>query len=229
MDCLSILAQAASNGTAEASSNSGIIDINSIWTYINGLDYVEALTFISFGAVCLFYGWRVFKILVVITFGLLGLIIGMTMASKLVGSDNQLVGGLVGMGLMASLSVPLMRWAVSILGALAGAVLTGGAWYAVGLNESFMWAGALTGLVAGGMISFIVFRVAIILFTSLGGSALAMSGVLAVLNRYDQTSETVWMLVSTRKWFLPIVLLVPTIVGIIAQHKFVKGSKEWDI
>ena len=227
MDCLSILAQAAGNGAAEASGN--VIDVNSLWTYINGLDYIEALTFVSFGAVCLFYGWRVFKILVVITFGLLGLIIGMVLTSRLVGTDNQLVGGLIGMGLLASLSVPLMRWAVSVLGALAGAVLTGGIWYAVGLNESFMWAGALTGLVAGGMISFIVFRVAIILFTSLGGSALAMSGILAILNRYPQTSDPIWTLVSTRKWFLPLVLLVPTFVGIIAQHKFVKGSKEWDI
>lgn len=227
MDFLCVLAQAAGNANAEQAES--VIDINEIWRYVSGLNYVEALTFISFGAVCLFYGWRVFKILVVICFGLLGLIIGMAVAGRLLGSHNQLVGGLVGMGLLASLSVPLMRWAVSILGALAGAILAGGTWYAAGLNESYMWAGSLTGLVAGGMISFIVFRVAIILFTSLGGSTLAMGGILAILNNYKQTSEPIWNLASTYKWFLPVVLLVPTVIGIIAQHKFVKGSKEWDI
>jgi len=227
MNLCTILAQAT--GSANAQTTEGVIDIATIWSYVNGLNYVEALTFISFGAVCLFYGWRVFKILVVICFGLLGLIIGMWLGGRFVGTNSQLLGGLIGMGFLASLSVPLMRWAVSILGALAGAILAGGTWYAAGLNESYMWAGSLTGLVAGGMISFIVFRVAIILFTSLGGSTLAMGGMLAILNHYPQTSEPIWALVSGRKWFLPVVLMVPTIIGIIAQHKFVKGSKEWDI
>ena len=47
-----------------------------VWEHISSLDLVEALTFISFGVVCLFYGWRIFKILVTICFGLVGLGVG---------------------------------------------------------------------------------------------------------------------------------------------------------
>jgi len=139
------------------------------------------------------------------------------------------MGGLIGMGVLAVLSVPLMRWAVCILGATAGAILTSGIWYACGLTERYIWAGGLIGLVAGGMISFIVFRVAVILFASLWGSGLMVIGCLALLYLYPATSVQVETLVFAQKWFLPVALTVPTLVGIIVQHKFVKGSKDWNL
>ncbi|KPK41966.1 MAG: hypothetical protein AMJ65_08365, partial [Phycisphaerae bacterium SG8_4] len=148
MDCLTILAQATNNANAEAAEQA-VVPIARFWHQIDSLGMLEAVTFISFGVVCLFYGWRVFKILVVINFGLLGLVMGMAMVEKIEGLNNQLMGGLVGMGVLAVLSVPLMRWAVSILGAAAGGILTGGIWYACGLPEQYIWAGGLIGVVAG--------------------------------------------------------------------------------
>ena len=135
----------------------------------------------------------------------------------------------IGMGLLAVMSVPLMRWAVCILGAVAGAILTSGIWYAAGLNEQYIWAGGMVGLVGGGMISFIVFRVAVILFASMWGSGLMIVGTLALLYLYQGTSAQVETIVFTKKWFLPTMLTVTTVVGIILQHKFVKGSKEWNL
>ena len=229
MSFVAILAQSGNSGGAASSSAAGGLPIDTIWSNIMSLTVVEALVFISFGVVCLFYGWRIFKILVVISFGLLGLVMGLSIAGKIIGLDNQLAGGLVGMGVLAVVSVPLMRWAVSILGAAAGAIITAGLWYACGLNESYMWAGALIGMVAGGMISFIVFKVAIILFSSLGGSALAAMGAMALLNRFTDMGEQLRTMSYTDKWFLPVVLMVPTLVGIVLQHKFVKHSKEWNV
>jgi hypothetical protein len=230
MDYLTILAQAASNSGAETAEETTVVPIDVFWNHITSLGLLEALTFMSFGAVCLFYGWRVFKILVVICFGLLGLVLGITITNKIVGLNNQLVGGLVGMGLLAVLSVPLMRWAVCILGAIAGGTVTSGMWYASGLPESMIWAGALIGIVAGGMISFIVFKVAVILFSSLGGASLFVVGLLAVLcSGYIGATAQVQNLVLNYKWFLPVALIVPTAVGVIVQHKFVKSSKDWDI
>ena len=110
-----ILAQAA-RASSEAAEQA-VVPIDWFWQQIVSLDLIEALTFISFGSVCLLYGWRVFKILVVINFGLIGLLLGMTITRHIVGLNNQLAGGLIGMGVLAVLSVPLMKWAVSILGA----------------------------------------------------------------------------------------------------------------
>ncbi|GAI72873.1 unnamed protein product, partial [marine sediment metagenome] len=108
-----------------------------------------------------------------------GLFLGISITDKIVGLNSQLWGGLIGMGLLAVLSVPLMKWAVCLLGAAAGGIVTSGIWYACGLPKEYIWAGALIGMVAGGMISFIVFKVAIILFSSLGGSCLIVVGFLA--------------------------------------------------
>jgi len=228
MDCVTILAQAVGTAGQEAGEES-IVPINLFWEQITSLGLLEALTFISFGAVCLFYGWRVFKILVVINFGLLGLILGITIIEMIEGLNNQLIGGLIGMVILAVLSVPLMRWAVCLLGAAAGGILTSGVWYACGLTERYIWAGALIGMVGGGMISFIVFKVAVILFTSLWGSGLVVVGSLALLYIYPETADKVEEMVFTLKWFLPTALMVPTGVGIVLQHKFVKSSKEWDL
>jgi hypothetical protein len=79
------------------------------------------------------------------------------------------------------------------------------------------------------MISFIVFRVAVILFASLWGSGLMVVGSLALLYLYPATAGQVETLVFTRQWFLPVAITIPTFVGIILQHKFVKGSKDWNL
>jgi len=227
MDCFTILAQTAE--TTDRAAEGAIVPVNEIWDQVISLNFLEALTFISFGAVCLLYGWRVFKILVIISFGLLGLGLGITIGNKIQGQNSQIWGGLIGLGVMAGVSVPLMRWAVSILGAVAGGLLTSGVWYAAGLPERFIWAGALVGIVAGGMISFIIFKIAVMIFSSLGGSVLIVAGLLALLYIYPQTKERIEELVFTNKWFLPVALMIPTAVGIIVQNKFIKGSKDWSV
>lgn len=175
------------------------------------------------------YGWRVFKILVVISFALLGLFLGISITNKIVGLNNQFVGGIVGMCILGILSVPLMRWAVSALGAVAGGILTSSIWYASGLTERYIWAGALIGMVAGGMISFIVFKVAVILFSSLSGASLIVVGSLALLYLNSSTSTRLEEIIFVKKWFLPTLLMAPTLIGIVLQNKFVKNSKDWDM
>lgn len=225
MDCFAILAQTAE--TTEQAEE--VVPVDVIWEYVTSLNFLEALTFISFGAVCLLYGWRVFKILVVISFGLLGLGLGITIGGKIEGDNSQLWGGLIGLGVMAGVSLPLMRWAVCILGAVAGGMLTSGIWYACGLTQKYIWAGALIGIIAGGMISFIIFKIAVMLFASLGGSALIVTGMLALFHIYPQTTEQVKEIVFDNNWFLPVALMVPTAVGLIVQNKFIKGSKDWEV
>ena len=227
MDCVTILAQAVE--TASAQPREAFGPIETIWGYITSLNLVEAMTFMSFGIVCLLYGWRVFKILVVICFALLGLFLGISVTDKIVGLNNQLIGGLIGMGLLGILSIPLIRWSVCALGAVAGGILSSGIWYACGLTEKYILAGALIGIVAGGMISFMIFKVAVILFSSLSGSGLIVVGFLAILYLYPQTTDRVEELVLTKKWFLPIILIGLTLIGLVLQNKFVRNSKDWDM
>jgi hypothetical protein len=229
MNCTVILAQAVETAGQTQAAEEAVVPIETIWTYITSLNPLEAITFISFGVVCLFYGWRVFKILVIISFAILGMGLGIVLAGKVGGDNNQILGGVVGFVVLAVISVPLMRWAVSLLGAAAGGILTSGIWYACQLNEEYILAGALIGIIAGGMISFIIFKVAVMLFSSLGGSGLMVTGILALLYLYPETTEQVKELVFNESWFLPAALLVPTVVGIIVQNKFYKSSPGWSV
>ena len=213
---------------AGESSQEGIVPLDVMWKYVSSLGLVEALTFISFGSVCLFYGWRVFKILVTICFGLLGLTLGIWANDQLIGG-NVIWLSLICTIFFAVLSIPFMRLGVTLLGALSGGILTAGVWLAAGLPEQYLWAGGLVGFIAGGMMSFIVFKVAVILFTSLGGSTLTVVGILAILYGFilEGKSEQFEEFVFTNQWFLPAILLIPMGVGIFLQHRFSKTDQSW--
>jgi hypothetical protein len=229
MDFFGILATVTENSEPTVAAHpEGIVPINLIWEQVTALNVVEALTFMSFGVVCLFYGWRVFKVLVVISFALVGLVGGIVIGDIIGGGNNPILGVLLAV-VLAIVSVPLMRWAVCLLGAAAGGLLTASIWYAAMLPEQYIWMGALVGIVAGGMISFIVFRIAVMLFSSLGGSVLLVSGGLAILYMYAQTQEQIEELVFSEKWFLPVALIIPTLVGVLLQNKFIKGSHDWSV
>jgi hypothetical protein len=229
MEPLTILAQAAARSSSEPVFRVQTV-LDSLWGQVTTLSWLQAVIAISFGLVYLLYGWRIFKVLVIICSGLVGLFAGIEVGSRF---DSEILGGIIGLVLLGGLSIPLMRWAVSILGAAAGGILAGGIWYAVGLPERYMLAGALIGIVAGGMISFIVFKIAVMLFTSFGGGLLIITGMLSLLHLYeraqDPPTETMKAMLYNHHWFLPALLLAPTIVGIIVQNKFIKSSKSWSV
>ncbi len=229
MDPLTILAAAAeSTAQAEPVATDNLVPMAIIWSHITSLGLLEALTFMSFGAVCLLYGWRVFKVLVVISFAVLGLFLGLIINDELGVTGNPLLPILAGITL-AAVSIPLMHWAVGILGAAAGGIATAGAWYACQFPEQYIWAGALVGVVAGGLISFIVFKISVMLFSSLGGSGLLIAGILALFFHYPNTTDQVQNFFFNVPWFLPSVLMAPTAVGVYFQNKFVNDSQNWTV
>ena len=240
MNCINILAETAPNEptmTTAVPNDVEWVPVDFIWDQINTLSWFHAVLAISFGVVYLLYGWRIFKALTVICFGLIGMFSGMSLGREM---GSEMWGGFFGLLILAVVSVPLMKYCISLLGALAGGILTGAIWYACGLPQIYLWAGATAGAIFGGMISFIVFKMSVMLFTSLGGSCIMMSGVLSLLDKYQQMHLTpeqieagkqtlIKSLIFQTDWFLPAALLAPTIIGLILQHKFIKKSSEWEI
>jgi hypothetical protein len=228
MEHLTILAQAASSSSEPVLQVQPVLD--SIWGQVVSLSWLQAIIAISFGVIYLLYGFRIFKAVVVICFGIVGLFIGIAVGGRL---GSEILGGAAGLVIMGGISFPLMKWAVSLLGALSGGILTSGLWYAFGLPERYMPAGALIGIIAGGMISFIVFRIAVMLFTSFGGGILIITGLLSLFYHYETIQNppaaTIKNILYTSHWFLPALLLAPTIIGIIVQNKFIKTSKTWSV
>jgi hypothetical protein len=218
------------NGS-RAGGNTQIVPLDFIWGQVTSLTWLQAVIGISFGMVYLLYGWRIFRILVVICFGLAGLYLGMLAGQRL--GNHQLWGGVVGVFAMAILSMSLIKWGVSVLGAAAGGIVTGGLWYAFGLPEQYIWAGAVIGVVAGGMMSFILLKISVMLFTSLGGSVIVAVNFLALLHQYQTKvmvppNNNIHDMMFDKTWFLPMIIILPTIIGMIVQNKLIKTSSDWD-
>jgi hypothetical protein len=202
-----------------------------IWQQATALTWLQAVLAISFGVIPLMYGWRIYKVITVIGLGLLGLHIGIWLGAQV---EKTLLGAIIGAVLFTILAIPLMRWAVCVLGAIAGGVIAAGIWHACTLPEQFVWAGALVGVIAGGMISFVVFKLAVMLFTGFAGSTLVITGAFSLIYRYEtfvQAPPTTHLnnLYYNNPWFLPLLLIVGTLFGIILQFRFLKSSKDWSV
>ncbi len=224
MNLLLLLAQAEPRVVNDVE----VVPVDAIWNQITALTWLQAVIAVSFGLVYMLYGWRIFRILVVISFGLIGMFLGIYVGGK---SGSEIWGGIIGLVLLAALSWPLMKWCVFLLGGAAGALLTGGLWYAMGLPQVYLWAGAAVGCVAGALMSFIVVKVAVMLFTSVGGSMIAAVGMLRLIDLYEATKDTPTQNIQTwvyeYHWFLPLVLIIPTLTGIFAQNRLIKSSSKW--
>jgi len=204
------------------------VPLDEIWNQITALTWLQAVIAVSFGLVYMLYGWRIFRILVVISFALIGMFLGIWLGGK---SGNEILGGVVGSAILGGVSRPLMKWCVFILGGAAGALLTGGLWYAFSFPQYYLWAGAAVGGVAGAMISFIVIKVAVMLFTSVGGSVITVAGVLRLVDLWEGTrspaTEHIKDWIYNYNWFLPLTLIVPSLVGIFTQNRLIKQSSKW--
>jgi hypothetical protein len=206
-----------------------------LWNQISTMYWLTALLILSVGVVYLLYGWRIFRVLVVISFGFIGMFLGMIAGDKAFVSEHALLfGGVIGMGIFAVIAIPLMKWCVSILGAIAGGILTSGIWLAFDLSDSYLFAGFLVGFITGGLISFIMLKVSVMLFTSFGGSLIVVSGVLALLHEYDTkvanpTTTIAYDLIFVNNWILPTFLVVITMIGMYLQNKFIKQAPKFEI
>ncbi len=216
------------NATVEYGTKYVLRALDFIWQQATILTWLQAVIGISFGVIILMYGWRIYKALTVIGFGLIGLYAGLWIGEQF---QKALPGAIIGGALLVILAIPLMRWAVAVLGAVAGGILSAGIWHSCNLPQQFVWAGALTGIVAGFMISFVVFKLSVMLFTSLSGTSLIIVGVFALMYRYetfacDPPTTHLNDLYYGNGWFLPLLLIAGTLLGILLQFRSTKSSND---
>lgn len=184
------------------------------WCQAIGPGFAAAL--LITGIIFLLWGYPVFRYLIMLNFGVVGAYLGAALGNS---GDTALAGALVGGFLAAALAWPMMRWAVAITGASIGCILGAAIWRASGQDPAFDWAGGLTGFVCFGMLSFIVFRGGIILYTSLQGAALLASGLLALLEKYPSIGPELAEHLRSQRFLLPTAVVIPAVIGLIFQHQ----------
>ena len=126
--------------------------------------------------------------------------------------------GIVGAVAAAAVTWPLMKWAVAVMGGIFGIVLGASIWRLFDLDPNFAWAGAMTGMVTLGLLSFILFRGCVMMYTSLQGSAMLICGIIALLSRHDNILHPISEAMAGKPFLLPMAIFIPAIVGLIYQQ-----------
>jgi hypothetical protein len=175
----------------------------------------NAALLIMFGLVYLFYGFYLYKYLLLANAAWIGGWVGLIIGRH---SGEAALGCVVGAFIAAAVTWPTMKYSVAVMGGLFGAVFGAAVWNSFGLERHFAWAGALSGLIAFGMLSFIIFRGSIMMYKSLQGSVMLIFGLLGLLCKYQSVGPTVTYHMKVQPVLLPLAILVAMILGIVYQH-----------
>jgi hypothetical protein len=174
-----------------------------------------AAILIALGVVYLLFGFKLFRVLMMLNAAALGAALGFGLGQRTeIGIALMVLCGFVA----AAITWPLMKWAVAILGGLAGALLGASLWQTFGLDPHFAWSGALTGTILFGLLSFIIFRGSVTMYMSLQGAAMLIFGILGMIFKYDQIAPKITHSMALRPFLLPMAVIIPTIIGMLYQQ-----------
>ncbi len=199
---------------------------------LEAMGIVWAVVFLTAGLLCMFNGYKYYKLIVTFLAVLIGLFAGYAVGQRLDAGGTTashapyIVGGCCA-ALLAVLCFPLMKYAVAVLGGLIGAFIGANLWSAIALQAhkgevtqiaELYWIGALIGLILIGMLAFVLFKLSVELFTSVSGSTLAVIGGVALLMEVPGWRGSVSDSIGAHAVIIPMLVLVPALIGLISQE-----------
>lgn len=173
-----------------------------------------ATLLVAGGIVYLMFGLYLFKWLVTLNSALVGAYLGSLIGRT---GDAAVAGAFMGGFACAAATWPLMKYAVTIMGGLFGALIGVSLWRSTGLDPNYAWSGGLTGLVFFGMMSFLVFRVSVMTYTSIQGAAMLIFGILSLIYQSPDMAGRLTDAVTFKPFILPAAVFIPTIAGMFYQ------------
>ena len=181
------------------------------------------IALILVGGLLMSFGFKAYKWIVLLNFVAIGWWLGsqifLTYETTDKGSDDlAIVASVAGAVLMGVIAWPLLRWSVAACGGLVGFGIGMVVWAYCGQPVNMAWAGGLMGLVVLGMLSFVLFKTTVILFTSIEGAALFVFGTCAVLMRYAPWEKQVENSVS-KPILIPMVITTIAAISLFWQHQ----------
>lgn len=192
--------------------------------WLAALNAIQAILLLAAGLLCLLQGWKVFKVIVIVNAAILGTLAGGYLGRLLPGANTPLIAGLAGALLFGVLAWPLMKYAVSVMGGLVGAFLGYAVWLyaatAAGQEQiaAYAWAGALIGLIALGLLAFVIFRLVVEIFTAFQGALLTVAGIVALLLMHESLRDKLTGAFESNEYLLPLVICVPGVIGFAFQE-----------
>lgn len=184
------------------------------------------------GALLMIFGFKAYRWIVLLNCAAMGYWVGRMIALAHVPEANAagahathdqtdvivIVMSIVGAVLLGVLAMPLMKYASAICGGLVGAVIGMVVWVYFEQPVEMAWAGGLVGLAVLGMLSFILFKTSVILFTSIEGAAMVVLGASALLMRHKPWEKQVSSSLS-QPVFVPLLVIAVAALALFWQHQ----------
>ena len=184
---------------------------------------VMALLLFACGLVYMLQGWKIFKILVIANAAVLGAVLGAHVGSLLRGANTWLYLGAGGGLLFAVLAGPLMKYAISLMGGLAGSFLGYSLWHyvadVVGRDDAgqYGWVGALIGLIVLGLLAFVILQAVVTIVTAVQGSIMTVSGIVALMMKYEPLRDSLETPLRQNMHLVALLVGVPAVIGFAFQ------------
>lgn len=175
----------------------------------------QAALAVPVGLVSLLYGLKLFKGMVVIYAAMVGVLLGEAVAAHF--GLPPVVGMIVGGTVLAAVAWPLLRYAVGLFGGVAGGLLASMVAYSMAEAPWVVLVAGAVGFAAGVLLAALVFRAVIIFTTAVLGAHLVVVGVVALLSLAPDVGDAVMAGIEARRIFLPVLVGVPALVGILYQ------------
>lgn len=185
------------------------------------LHVVWASVFVVLGILCVINGYKWHKGVVIICAFISGLVLG-NLLSKQMG-DSWIVVGVLGL-LFAIIAAPMLRFAVAIFGGLTGAFIGANLWSAFSTTPETHLAGAAMGFIAMGLATFLIFRIVVVTFTSIGGAAMTVLGAITLMMHVPAWKESVHSNLAANQLLIPLLVTAAAIMGIVLQQSKIRRA-----
>ncbi|MCZ6834277.1 MAG: hypothetical protein O7G85_00750 [Planctomycetota bacterium] len=184
---------------------------------------VLAGIFLVVGLMCVLNGYNWHKWIVVVLAFMGGIVLGNMLGDKV--GNSTVIAFAIG-ALFAIIATPMLKITVAIFGGLTGAFIGANLWTALNAAQpEAHWAGAALGFVIIGMTSFILFKLVIVFFTSIGGAAMIVLGTITLLLQVDGWEATIRDSLANNDKLIPILVGLAAITGFVLQQSKMQSGK----
>ena len=184
---------------------------------------VWASVLLVVGGLCVLNGYRWHRYVIVVCAFLGGLGLGHLLSKQM--GESRIAMGAIGL-LCAVIATPLLRFAVAIFGGLTGAFVGAHAWTGFNGAEGGQIAAAGMGFIAVGMAAFLMYRVVVMLFTSIGGAAMGVLGGITLMLHVPTWEEPIRASLTANNMLVPLLVSVGAVTGLVIQNTGMRGARQ---
>lgn len=180
-------------------------------------DNIVAAVLLFAGVAYAIFGYQMYRLLACLNVAALGVWAGWWVGKQF---DATAPGMIIGGVVAAAIAWPAVRVAVAACGGIVGFAIGCAIWRSLGMSDGYAAAGGGMGAIFLFMLTFVVFRASIIVFTAVQGALMFAAGLLGILLKYPDFDEPLSQWIAEQPVILPVALFALSVVGVFYQQAY---------